>query len=194
MPVYSVSLADLDKLEHTIAQQNNRPSLDLINRIAPHEKIIFCLYDQHVVGWYFGLINPKPDISFWILTDFRLIYCDYSASADRFKELMLNRLFRTNAISGLLNDAIISIYKSPDVTETTFSLGDKNAANYMVAELNKAISQSKVRVQPTVVNFQSTTPPTESIVDQIKSLSVLRDSGVITEDEFVRAKQRIIGL
>lgn len=187
----TISINELDKIEQSIATQRNRQSLRLLDRISPQEKIVFCVYSSTKTG----LFSNQPDIVFAILTNFRMIYANHSAAPANTSEIMLDKLVRAEVCgNGIL------IYHDPQNPSHCYPLvagqmKDKKMTEYLVMELNKAISQSKIQVRSATINIndKSNAPQNDSVADQIKKLSELHQAGILTDEEFMRAKQRAIG-
>jgi hypothetical protein len=177
-----ISFDELVKIEQSIAKNNARPSLCLQDRIAPQEKVLLCMYRTYKV------LFTRDVIEFVILTDYKIIV---SAALDEsnYKEIMLdNKLTRAGIDLGIINLYYEGGYPQGEVLVK--SIKSQKLAEHLVSEINKAISQAKSRVRPDAGNAASNNSKNETIADQIKKLSELHQAGILTDEEFAKAKNR----
>jgi microsomal dipeptidase-like Zn-dependent dipeptidase len=109
-----------------------------------------------------------------------------------YKEIMLdNKLIRAGIDLGIIN--LYYEGGSPHGEVLAKSIKSQKLAELWVSEINNAISRAKVRVRADAGNSASTSSTNEPIADQIKKLSELHQAGILTDEEFTKAKQRVIG-
>jgi hypothetical protein len=180
-----ISFDELIKIEQSIAKNSARPSLCLQDRISPQEKVILCAYHTYKI------LFIRDVVEFVILTDYKIIVSN-TLDELNYKEIMLdNKLIRAGIDLGIIN--LYYEGGSPHGEILTKSIKSQKLAELWVSEINNAISQAKVRVRAGAGNSASTSSKNETIADQIQKLSELHQAGILTDEEFAKAKQRVIG-
>ena len=91
-------------------------------------------------------------------------------------------LFKTADFNGMVSDfACNGGSLTPGFDENAVVFSDKES--YKVA----------LEMQKYIINYKNSAPVKKSLADEIQKFKHLLDSGAITEDEYIKAKQNILG-
>jgi len=98
------------------------------------------------------------------------------------------------ALKGMAIATVANLLTTHSNTKTILRLGTKNSELVMLTSQIEP-DQARLLLSPIFVQIKSTTAETKSssITDEIQKLHGLKQSGVITEDEFLKLKQNLIG-
>jgi hypothetical protein len=177
----STTLDELDRLDYQYSRKNNRPGKNLRNRIGKEAEIIFCYYEIRA-----------GTLAVYILTDSKLIFSSIDPnilndiSLHRVKNVTVNysRRFGTGGLRVYFDSVSATIF---------YGLKNRNFLHRISSTILKTKANFDVR-------FHSSTPTAtaparsgqESIAEQLARLAELRESGALTDDEYERAKGRIL--
>jgi hypothetical protein len=182
--IISTTLNELDQLEKQYSPKNKRPSWNLRNRIGDDEKILFCYYEIR-----------EQDILFYVLTDIKLIVT-WNGSPRNLWEYQLNEVNNIvpNPSLGIFSSGGIVIHSKNTPPVTVFDGNkDRDFLQSISGSIQKAKANLDVRLRSSTININ--TPKTQnqdSIPEQFAKLADLYKSGVLTDDEFKRAKEKVL--
>ena len=189
--LFSITLDELDLLDREYAQKNKRNNGNLRNLIGDHEKIIFCYHQLASIPNRSGF-GAKLDILFYILTDIKLIFTSYASNPVYLMKIndITNVMINT---PGFLRSGSMWIGygngKTPfieDFNDTDFLQGISDAIKKAKANLDVRSHSATININTPKISSQ------ESIAEQLVKLADLHKSGVLTDDEFKRAKERVL--
>jgi hypothetical protein len=188
----SMTFTELANLEK---ETNKNKSHNLKGIVTPSEKIIICLGELRKALWSKVLI-------IFVLTDYRLL-----ANLIGFTNVMLDKI--VNVKNKSTNDGYqVYIGLSENSVETeggaTFT---ENGINYhlvywtknkddahikwLTDELNKSISEAKIRLRTNTINVKIT-QDVNDIAGQLERLASLYNSGAITQSEYNKSKEKLL--
>jgi hypothetical protein len=177
----STTLDQLDRLEHQYSRKNNRPSKNLRNHIGDQEKVIFCYYEIR-----------EGIIAIYILTDTQLIFSSINPivlneiALDRVKSVTVN-------YAGWFGSGGIRVYFDARSDTMFYGIKNRNFLHRISGIILNAKANYDVRLRsPTITMNEPLMPNQSSIAEQLEKLSELHESGTLTDDEYERAKGRIL--
>ncbi len=184
-----ISLEELDKIERLIATQRKRQSLRFSERFPEPEKVILCLYEPIKSGTY----RIGNDIRFFVLTNFRIVYSIYGTN--KTMEIMLKTCHHAKLTKDIWGTFDLDVFSPESRFVMSFAKKEKEIAEYLTSELNQAISRSKIPISTATLNINSSSvvPRNSQLADELRKLSELHSLGILTDEEFSRAKQKLIG-
>jgi hypothetical protein len=177
----STTLEELDRLEYQYSRRKNRPSRNLRNQIGDQEKVIFCYYEIREEG-----------IAIYILTDTQLIFS--SINPILLNEIALNRVKSVTVnYAGRFGSGGLRVYF--DNRSDTMFYGIKNR-NFLerISGINmKAKAHYDIRFRsPAITMNEPVMPNQSSMTEQLEKLSELHKTGALTDEEYKRAKERVL--
>jgi hypothetical protein len=189
----SMTFIELDSLEK---ETNKNKSKNLIGLVTPSEKVIICLGENKKVLWS-DLVN------FFVLTDYRLL-----ANLMGFTNVMLDKIVNVKNRRTLdghqvyigLSENSVETEGGAAFTENGISYHlvywtkDKDDAyiKWLTDELNKSISEAKIRLRSSTVNVKIAQQDVNDIAGQLERLASLYNSGAITQSEYNKAKEKLL--
>src|SRR6266508_1070434 len=182
--IISTTLDELDQLEQQYSKKNKRASWNLRDRIGDDEKVLFCYYEIR-----------QQDILFYILTDIKLIVT-WNGSPFNVWEYKLNEVNNVvpNHSLGMFGSGGIAVHSKSTPSVMIFDGNkDRDFLQSISGIIRKAKANHEVRLRSATININ--TPKTSnqnSIAEQLAKLADLHKSGVLTDDEFKRAKEKVL--
>ncbi len=187
-----MTFAELDRLEKETCKKQSK---NLSGIITSEENVIVCLGEYKRVLWY-------DTVSYFVLTDFRVL-----ADCIGFVNIMLDKIVRVENKRNLDGHTLyvgLPEYSAEPVGGAAFS---ENGVNYyrvyftksdaayskwLTDELNKRISEAKIRLRSNTVNVKIAGQDENSIAGQLEKLASLYHSGAITQSEYNKAKEKLL--
>jgi len=184
-----MTLAELDRLER---ETNKDKSKNLKGIVTPAEKIIVCLGETRKAN----ILKLNYSMNYFILTDYRIV--DEFAG---FTNIMLDKIATVELKSFIGSELYVGIPQNSTeiVSNITYAnngirfhrvvptITDKAYIKWLADELNKYISESKIRLR------SNTTPNNDNdIAGQLEKLTFLYQSGSITQAEYKKAKDKLL--
>jgi hypothetical protein len=177
----STTLDELDLLEQQYSRKNNRRNKNLRNHIGDQEKVIFCFYEIR-----------DGTIAIYILTDTKLIFSSINPlvlneiTLDRVKSVTVN-------YAGWFGSGGIRVYFDARSDTMFYGIKNRNFLHRISGIILNAKANYNVRLHssPFTMNEPAITNQ-RSIAEQLEKLSELHKTGVLTDDEYERAKGRIL--
>lgn len=171
---------EINRIEDEYARKNKHKSYGLQNHIGDREKIIACYYVQN------------KNFDFCVLTDLKLLFNPF-ASTNKFFEVKLSEISQLQVNStGFLGQGGIKVcFKNSSWNPCDIFMGIKDAVflEGLTGAIQKAIANLDVRRQSAAININATQ---NNIADQLAKLADLYNAKVLTEDEYKRAKERVL--
>jgi len=198
--IISTSLDELIQLEEDYSRKNKRPSGNIRNRITNREKILFCYYEI-TKQWGFGIF---PELVFYILTDLKLVASETGTGFTiRYIDITLDKIKGIQIIpkktlivsSGVVITGYLRFYTMYDHNiDTIYLFRDLKDGNFL-QEIGSSIIQAKANLEFNLRSSNISKPSpfnSNSMVEQLEKLVELYKSGVLSDDEYKRAKERVI--
>lgn len=188
----TITFTELDSLEKEI---NKNKSRNLRGIVTTSENIIVCLYENKKILWY-------DNVDYFVLSNYRLLV-DYLG----FKNILLDQIIdvkNTRTIDGYHIYIGLPKYSTEVVGEAAlvekeikyylvyFEKSDVTQVTWLTKELIKRVSEAKVRLRSTELNIKVESNDKNDIVDQLSKLTSLYKSGSLTEEEYNKAKEKIL--
>jgi len=98
---------------------------------------------------------------------------------------LLGAVARTAVVAGTATMTARAVSRGMDNRARTQAEADQYEAEQAQSTQNQTAAYEPAQTQPVA--------PVESITSQLATLSSLKESGAISDDEFARAKQRVLG-
>ena len=180
----SVTLDELNRLEQQYAQKNKRASWNLQNRIGDDETILFCYYEIR-----------REDVLFYILTNIKLIvtWNGMPSNVWEYKLTDINNVVPNHSL-GMFSSGGIILHNKITASVSIFDGNkDLNFLQNVSGIIQKAKANLDVRLRSSTININAPeTLSQDSIAEQFVKLADLHKSGVLTDDEFKRAKEKVL--
>ena len=164
----------------------NKPSLyphDISSEISSSEKILLCLCRQNQMG-----VTP---IDFFVLTEFKLIFEVGGQGRFQLKGawLPLDTITLVKVETLFIFGTEIKLITNRNGRVISIPCKkDKALAEYIANNIKKAVADAKFRIKMGRV-IQNTS---DNIADQLTKLSDLHKNGIISEDEYIAAKNKLL--
>jgi hypothetical protein len=177
----STTLEELDLLEHQYSRRNNQPSKNLRNRIPDQENVIFCYYEIR-----------EGTIALYLLTDTRLIFS--SINPLLLNEIVLDRVKSVTVnYAGRFGSGGLRVYFDDRSDTMFYGIKNRNFLLRISGIILRAKANYEVRFHPPAITMHEPAMPDQnSITVQLEKLSELHKSGVLTDEEYQRAKDRVL--
>ena len=206
----SATLDEVIALEEEYSRKNKRQSCDIRNLISNHEKIILCCYNLVEIQNYFGMVTNsgrRPDLLFYILTDVKLLM-SYQVGLtseigfidiplDKIKEI---QIYPTSALfnikpSGISIIGYTEFYRVGNEASDAFFIFEGIKDSDFLQKVGVSIRQTKANFDFGLRSpnaHRTTESNSNSTVEQLEKLADLYKSGVLSDDEYKRAKEKVL--
>lgn len=129
-----------------------------------------------------------PGVGILALTTERLIFLKDGWTKKILEDFSLSKITSVQWVSGLAFGQIV-IYSAG--TKSLFANVSKNDGKAITSRLRELIGSSG-KIEPSQ-KTKIDSNPGNGVADELKKLAELRDSGILTDDEFAAEKARLLG-
>jgi hypothetical protein len=197
--IISITLEDLIRLDEEYAKKNGRQPNSIRNRIGDRERVILCCYQ---VKNKLSLLGIRSDILIFILTNIKLLFTDQSSSS--LIDLKLNEITRVKAnLPGFLGSGTVEIgiteshlERLETVYQSAYYLfqgtDDADFLKHFTGSLQKAMANFDTQIYTSELDTELSRPSQNVVLDHLAKLADLYKANILTEDEFKRAKERVL--
>jgi hypothetical protein len=191
----SMTFTELVNLEKGIYKNQSKNLQGIVTSV---EKVVVCLGELQKSS-FFKLANP---LGYFVLTDFRVLAYDGG-----FTNVMLDKIVKIEVRSLILAaELLIALpeYSSEPVGQISYSANGINYCNVLplqsdiayvnrlAGEMNKYISEAKIRLRSNTITVNTTQQGINNIAGQLETLASLYNSGAITQSEYNKAKEKLL--